>query len=217
MIKKNLLILAVISSLSFSQDNQEEKEFIQLFLKMQELEKEIAELRNQVEILEAKVDYYESKSTTSIDDLEIKVLSLMSIDALKDVETNLNDRSNELLNSYEEAIVLIQKGNLVEALNALNNFVSTNQNEEQTPLAYFWLGELNLSQNNLALSIQNFNTLIGLYPNHWRVPLAKYKLGVIYLEQGDTERAKNQFEFVIKDYPDSSAARASRDSLDSLE
>jgi len=184
---------------------------------MQELEKEIAELRNQVEILEAKVDYYESKSTTSIDDLEIKVLSLMSIDALKDVETNLNDRSNELLNSYEEAIVLIQKGNLVEALNALNNFVSTNQNEEQTPLAYFWLGELNLSQNNLALSIQNFNTLIGLYPNHWRVPLAKYKLGVIYLEQGDTERAKTQFEFVIKDYPDSSAARASRDSLDSLE
>jgi Uncharacterized protein conserved in bacteria len=49
------------------------------------------------------------------------------------------------------------------------------------------------------------------------VPLAKYKLGTIYLEQGDKDRALAQFESVIKDFPESSAAKASRESLSSLE
>ena len=84
-------------------------------------------------------------------------------------------------------------------------------------MAYFWLGEINLSKGNIAVATQNFNTLIGLYPAHWRIPLAKYKLGTIYLEEGDKGRALAQFESIIKDFPDSSAAKASRESLSSLE
>ena len=91
------------------------------------------------------------------------------------------------------------------------------EESDETPLAYFWLGEINLSNGNLAVATQNFNTLVGLYPAHWRVPLAKYKLGTIYLEQGDKDRAIAQFESVIKDFPESSAAKASRESLSSLE
>ena len=215
---KNLFPFLLIFNLQgIAQESDSDKDFLSLFIKIQNLEKEIAQLRNEIEVLEAEVKYYESQNNNSIDGLELKVLSLMSLDNLQNAESTLDQKSDQLLNSYEEAIILIQKGNLVEAVNALNNFVTNNQDDEQTPLAYFWLGELNLSQNNLALSIQNFNTLIGLYPAHWRVPLAKYKLGAIYLEQGNTNRAKTQFEFVIAEYPDSSAAKASRESLDSLE
>ena len=215
---RNLFLFSLIFNLQgIAQETDSDKDFLSLFIKIQNLEKEIAQLRNEIEVLEAEVKYYESQNKNSIDRLELKVLSLMSLDNLQNAESTLGEKSDQLLNSYEEAIILIQKGNLVEAVNALNNFVTNNQDDEQTPLAYFWLGELNLSQNNLALSIQNFNTLIGLYPSHWRVPLAKYKLGAIYLEQGNTNRAKTQFEFVIAEYPDSSAAKASRESLDSLE
>lgn len=215
---RNFFLFSLIFVLQgVAQETDSDKDFLSLFIKIQNLEKEIAQLRNEIEVLEAEVKYYESQNKNSIDELELKVLSLMSLDNLQNAESTLGQKSNQLLNSYEEAIILIQKGNLVEAVNALNNFVTNNQDDEQTPLAYFWLGELNLSQNNLALSIQNFNTLIGLYPSHWRVPLAKYKLGTIYLEQGNTNRAKTQFEFVIAEYPDSSAAKASRESLDSLE
>lgn len=215
---KNLFPFLLIFNLQgIAQESGSDKDFLSLFIKIQNLEKEIAQLRNEIEVLEAEVTYYESQNKISIDGLELKVLSLMSLENLQNAESTLDQKSDQLLNSYEEAIILIQKGNLVEAVNALNNFVTNNQDDEQTPLAYFWLGELNLSQNNLALSIQNFNTLIGLYPAHWRVPLAKYKLGAIYLEQGNTNRAKTQFEFVIAEYPDSSAAKASRESLDSLE
>ena len=217
MLRKFFLFSLIFVLQGVTQATDSDKDFLSLFIKIQNLEKEIAQLRNEIEVLEAEVKYYESQNKNSIDGLELKVLSLMSLDNLQNAESTLSEKSDQLLNSYEEAIILIQKGNLVEAVNALNNFVTNNQDDEQTPLAYFWLGELNLSQNNLALSIQNFNTLIGLYPSHWRVPLAKYKLGTIYLEQGNTNRAKTQFEFVIAEYPDSSAAKASRESLDSLE
>ena len=210
-----LFTLFLISPLIFSQSD-EDKEFIELYLKIQSLEKEIALLRNEVEVLETQVKFYQERNVELIDEIDSKLISLMSVEDLKSFEPKESSQL-QTLNSYEQAIVLIQKGNLDEALTALNVYVQNAEESDETPLAYFWLGEINLSNGNLAVATQNFNTLVGLYPGHWRVPLAKYKLGTIYLEQGDKDRALAQFESVIKDFPESSAAKASRESLSSLE
>ena len=210
-----LFTLFLISPLIFSQSD-EDKEFIELYLKIQSLEKEIALLRNEVEILETQVKFYQEKNIELIDEIDSKLISLMSVEDLKSFDSKEAPQL-QTLNSYEQAIVLIQKGNLDEALTALNVYVQNAEESDETPLAYFWLGEINLSNGNLAVATQNFNTLVGLYPAHWRVPLARYKLGTIYLEQGDKDRAIAQFESVIKDFPESSAAKASRESLSSLE
>ena len=210
-----LFTLFLISPLIFSQSD-EDKEFIELYLKIQSLEKKIALLRNEVEILETQVKFYQEKNIELIDEIDSKLISLMSVEDLKSFDSKEAPQL-QTLNSYEQAIVLIQKGNLDEALTALNVYVQNAEESDETPLAYFWLGEINLSNGNLAVATQNFNTLVGLYPAHWRVPLAKYKLGTIYLEQGDKGRAIAQFESVIKDFPESSAAKASRESLSSLE
>ena len=212
---KYLFILLLISPLAFSQSD-EDKEFIELYLKIQSLEKEIASLRNEVEILETQVKFYQERNVELIDEIDSKLISLMSVEDLKSIESN-DTPQIQTLNSYEQAIVLIQKGNLDAALTALNVYVQNAEESDETPLAYFWLGEINLSNGNLAVATQNFNTLIGLYPAHWRVPLAKYKLATIYLEQGDEDRAIAQFESVVRDFPESSAAKASRESLSSLE
>ena len=212
---KYLFILLLISPLAFSQSD-EDKEFIELYLKIQSLEKEIASLRNEVEILETQVKFYQERNVELIDEIDSKLISLMSVEDLKSIESN-DTPQIQTLNSYEQAIVLIQKGNLDAALTALNVYVQNAEESDETPLAYFWLGEINLSNGNLAVATQNFNTLVGLYPAHWRVPLAKYKLATIYLEQGDEDRAVAQFESVVRDFPESSAAKASRESLSSLE
>ena len=204
-----------MSSLAFSQSD-EDKEFIELYIKIQSLEKEITSLRNQIEILETQVQFYQGKNIELIDEIDSKLVSLMSVEDLKSVKPNESSQPQNL-NSYEQAIVLIQKGDLDGALTALNVYIQNAEESDETPLAYFWLGEINLSKGNLAVATQNFNTLIGLYPAHWRIPLAKYKLGTIYLEQGDKGRALAQFESIIEDFPDSSAAKASRESLSSLE
>ena len=204
-----------MSSLAFSQSD-EDKEFIELYIKIKSLEKEISSLRNQIEILETQVQFYQDKNIELIDEIDSKLVSLMSVEDLKSVKSNESSQPQNL-NSYEQAIVLIQKGDLDGALTALNVYIQNAEESDETPLAYFWLGEINLSKGNIAVATQNFNTLIGLYPAHWRIPLAKYKLGTIYLEEGDKGRALAQFESIIKDFPDSSAAKASRESLSSLE
>tara|TARA_B100001173_G_scaffold270015_1_gene247221 strand:- start:776 stop:1417 length:642 start_codon:yes stop_codon:yes gene_type:complete len=210
-----LFILLLISPLVFSQSD-EDKEFIELYLKIQSLEKEISLLRNEVEILETQVKFYQERNIELIDEIDSKLISLMSVEDLKSFESN-EVPQEQVLNSYEQAIILIQKGNLDGALTALNVYVQNAEESDETPLAYFWLGEINLSNGNLAIATQNFNTLVGLYPAHWRVPLAKYKLATIYLEQGDVDRAVAQFESIVRDFPESSAAKASRESLSSLE
>ena len=210
-----LFTLLLIGPLAFSQSD-EDSEFIELYLKIQSLEKEVASLRNEIEILETQVKFYQERNVELIDEIDSKLISLMSVEDLKSIESN-NTPQTQTLNSYEQAIVLIQKGNLDGALTALNVYVQNAEESDETPLAYFWLGEINLNNGNLAVATQNFNTLIGLYPAHWRVPLAKYKLATIYLEQGDEDRAVAQFESVVRDFPESSAAKASRESLSSLE
>ena len=194
----------------------DDDEFIELYLKIQELEQEIAVMRNQIEILNTKQDFFERQNEKSFNDLELKILSYKNIEDLELIDGEFLTENTNPLNSYEEGIVLIKKGDFVNALIALKNFINLPEKNEQTPLAYFWLGELNLNLGDYEQSIQDFNTLIGLYPGHWRTPLAKYKLGVIYLEEGDSERAGEQFKLVIDEFPESSAAEASRVALDGL-
>ena len=212
---KYLFTLFLISPLIFSQSD-EDKEFIELYLKIQSLEKEIALLRNEVEILETQVKFYQEKNIELIDEIDSRLISLMSVEDLKSFES-AKVVEMQALNSYEQAIVLIQKGDVEGALTALNVYIQNAEESDQTALAYYWLGELNIANGNLAIAAQNLNTLIGLYPAHWRVPHAKYQLGIIHLEQGDKDRAIAQFESVIRDFPESSPAKASRESLSSLE
>ena len=210
--------LFIFISLSFHLPAQDsgDNEFIELYLKIQSLEKEIAILRNEIEVMQTQLDFYQTSNAEKISNIDAKLTSIMSIEDLQRSQP-LIEQSEQVLNTYDQAILLIRKGRLNEALSALNTFVQVNNDSENTPLAYFWMGEINLTNGNLAVATQNYNTLVGLYPTHWKVPLAKFKLGTIYLEQGNNVRAIAQLENVIKEFPESSAAKASAETLSSLE
>ena len=212
---KKILLIILLSSFSFSQAD-ENKEFIELYLKIQTLEKEIAFLRNELEVMQTQLDFYQNRNLELINSLDSRLTSVMSIEDLQKIEVQ-NTEETKSLNTYDEAILLIRKGRLSDALNSLSVYIQNSPDSENTPLAYFWMGEINLTNENLAVATQNFNTLVGLYPTHWKVPLAKFKLGSIYLEQGSLDRAAAQFESVIREYPQSSAAKASSEALSSLE
>ena len=209
-------LIAIFFSLISFAESEDDQNFIELYMKIQGLEREISQLRNQIEILETQVAFYQDKNSNRLDEIDIKLFSLMSVNDLQKIDPE-NTKPDQPLDNYEQAIVLIQQGKLDDALLALNIFVQNSEDATQIPLAYFWIGEIHLNKGNLTASTQNFNTLLGLYPAHWRAPLAKYKLGTIYLNEGDSDRAKAQFLKVIEEYPESSAAKASRETLSSLE
>ena len=210
------LLILISLSLQVSAQDSGDKEFIELYLKIQSLEKEIAILRNEIEVMQTQLDFYQTNNAEKISNIDAKLTSIMSIEDLQRSQP-LIEQPEQVLNTYDQAILLIRKGRLNEALSALNTFVQVNNDSENTPLAYFWMGEINLTNGNLAVATQNYNTLVGLYPTHWKVPLAKFKLGTIYLEQGNNVRAIAQLENVIKEFPESSAAKASAETLSSLE
>ena len=56
----------------------------------------------------------------------------MSVEDLKSIEPN-DTPQTQTLNSYEQAIVLIQKGNLDAALTALNVYVQNAEESDETP------------------------------------------------------------------------------------
>jgi TolA-binding protein len=69
----------------------------------------------------------------------------MSIEDLQKSESVI-EQPDLILNTYDQAILLIRKGRLNEALSALNSFVQINNDSDNTPLAYFWMGEINLTK-----------------------------------------------------------------------
>ena len=131
------LVIIFLSAYALPQDD--DKEFIELYLKIQSLEKDIATLRNEIEVIQTQLDFYQSKNLEKIDEIDSKLTSLMSIEDLQQSEVII-ERNDKVLNSYDQAILLIRKGQLNEALSALNTFVQTNNDSDDTPLAYFWIG-----------------------------------------------------------------------------
>ena len=81
-----------MSFLAFSQSD-EDKEFIELYIKIQSLEKEIASLRNQIEILETQVQFYQGKNIELIDEIDSVLIdearTPLILSAFKDTE-NIN-------------------------------------------------------------------------------------------------------------------------------
>ncbi len=97
-----------------AQENSD-KEFIELYLKIQNLEKEIATLRNEIEVIQTQLDFYQEKNIQKINEIDSKLISLMSIEDLQKSEA-IVVRDDQVLNSYDQAILLIRKGQLNEAL-----------------------------------------------------------------------------------------------------
>ena len=60
------LLLIFISANILPQDDGD-KEFIELYLKIQSLEKEIASLRNEIEVIQTQLDFYQSKNLEKIE------------------------------------------------------------------------------------------------------------------------------------------------------
>ena len=99
-------LLASFLSLNILAQENSDKEFIELYLKIQNLEKEIATLRNEIEVIQTQLDFYQEKNIQKINEIDSKLISLMSIEDLQKSEA-IVDRDDQVLNSYDQALSLI--------------------------------------------------------------------------------------------------------------
>ena len=101
----------------------------------------------------------------------------------------------------------------------LNNkyFVENFNDDEKSPLSYFWLGEIALIENNLDISNSYFLELVSIYPSHYRTPLAHKKIGDIFLKKNELDKAKDKYNYVIREYPNDTASSLALQLLKNME
>ena len=213
MLKQRIIfsLFFIHSSFLISEDDNVEVDL--LFLKIQELESEITELRN---ILESQDYLIQKLIQESADDSESSedYSNIASDNTVRFAGID-DTRSKEEV--YKTAIQSLQDQDFEKASSLFKFFVDNFKDEEKLPLSIFWLGEIALIQNNLQSSQEYFLQLVNLYPSHYRTPLAHKKIGDIFLKKNEIDKAKDKYNFVIREYPNDAASSLALQLLKNME
>ena len=188
-----------------------------LFLKIQELEGEIASLRSELEsqgyllekLLSEEIDQEEEGN------FENSVNSVSSNTEIFRFE-GIND-SKSIDEVYEEGIAYLNSKDYENAKQSFDYLADNFDDQEKIPLSLFWLGEITLLESNLEESEQFFQRLAANFPDHWRTPLAHKKMGDILMMSGELGAAKIKYQYVIQSFPENSASSLALQLLENME
>ena len=212
---KLLIILLSISSNLFSEEKDEGIEL--LYQRLSDLEKELAELRSQLEentvLMERSLELQQQRYL----DLDSRILEL-SLNERVDTSGNFKEEvvteeieKEKLL--YRNALELFEESRYAEALEKFSEIIISYPNGTYTPDAYFWSGELFLAQELFEDAKISYEEVSEQFPSHIRAADSLYKLGEIYRIESNFEKASIFYNEVISIFPDSGAAQLSKKSL----
>ena len=207
-----IFFLVSTSIYVYSQDDNSASDI--LFLKIQELEIEIAELRNQVESQNHLIEKL-LKESSEESDKGSNIIKDISADNAIRFKGVSDIKSKE--DVYSAATKYLENQNYDDAFKLFEFFTETFVDEQKTPLAFFWLGEISLINNDIEKSKGYFLDLVSSYPDHYRVPLAHKKIGDIYLKNNDVEMALDRYNYVIREYPNNAASSQALQLLKNME
>jgi tol-pal system protein YbgF len=217
--KKNSLIFSfilIISLHSFSQEKDNVAVDL-LFLKIQELEIEIADLRNKLESQDFLIQKLIQESVQEIDSTSSENINLDDFSSNNTIKFSGVDDTKSKEEVYKLAIKALGDQDFVKASSLFKYFVETFSDQEKLPLSYFWLGEIAYIQTDYKSSNIYFLELITVYPDHYRVPLAHKKIGDIFLKNNEFDKAKDKYNFVIREYPNNTASSLALQLLKNME
>ena len=182
-----------------------------LFLKIQELEEEIAFLRSE---LESQAYLLEKLQNEDLDNTEQSPSNDNVSQAFRFEGINDDETIDEL---YQKGINSLNLNELDAAEEAFSKLVENYSDEEKLPLSLFWLGEISLISLKYENSKDYFLSLVSQFPDHWRSPLAHKKIGDVYLSQGLNDEAKEKYQYVANSYPENTAASLALQILENME
>ena len=182
-----------------------------LFLKIQELEEEIAILRSE---LESQGYLLEKLQNEDLENTEQSSSNDNDSQAFRFEGINDDETIDEL---YQKGINSLNLNELDAAEEAFSKLVENYSDEEKLPLSLFWLGEISLISLKYENSKDYFLSLVSQFPNHWRSPLAHKKIGDVYLSQGLNDEAKEKYQYVANSYPENTAASLALQILENME
>ena len=196
-------------------DSQEVDASDILFLKIQELEGELASLRSELEsqayliekLLNEEFNQGENQ-TPEVADADAEIISFRF--------EGIND-SKSIDEVYDQAISDLNNKDFQAAKLSFNYLTNNFNDDEKIPLSLFWLGEISLLESNLEESENFFQRLASDFPDHWRTPLAHKKIGDILMMSGEPSAAKTKYQYVVQTFPDKTASSLALQLLENME
>ena len=209
------ILIALFIAIPMSIDAQEVDGSDILFLKIQELEGELANLRSELEsqgyLLEKLLNegMAKSDSQTQEKNLIISEAEIFRFEGIND--------SKSIDEIYDQAIGHLNEKDFKSAKESFKYLADNFDDQEKIPLSLFWLGEISLLESNLEESDQFFQRLAANYPDHWRTPLAHKKIGDILRMSGELGAAKSKYQYVIQSFPENTASSLALQLLENME
>jgi len=186
-----------------------------LFLKIQELEGELASLRSELESQAYLIEKLLDEELIQADNEASKVA-----DTDSEIESfrfeGIND-SKSIDEVYDQAISDLNNKDFQAAKSYFNYLTNNFNDNEKIPLSLFWLGEISLLESNLEESENFFQRLASDFPDHWRTPLAHKKIGDILMMSGEPSAAKTKYQYVVQTFPDKTASSLALQLLENME
>lgn len=202
----------------------------QMFDLVELLQRELQQLRGQVEELNYNLERLKQDQKQRYLDLDRRVVSLSSQPSVANetqvatvVSQTPQDGNEPALGqvivaqetydpevekaAYNAAFTLIRERQYDASIVALQAFVNDFRQGALLGNAHYWLGEVYMVQGDASLAAESFEIVIGEFPEHRKIPDALYKAGVAYQNIGNVVKANQMLQRVLKEYPDSSAAR----------
>jgi tol-pal system protein YbgF len=202
----------------------------QMFDLVELLQRELQQLRGQVEELNYNLERLKQDQKQRYLDLDRRVVSLSSQPSVANetqvatvVSQTPQDGNEPALGqvivaqetydpevekaAYNAAFTLIRERQYDASIIALQAFVNDFQQGALLGNAHYWLGEVYMVQGDASLAAESFEIVIGEFPEHRKIPDALYKAGVAYQNIGNVVKANQMLQRVLQEYPDSSAAR----------
>ena len=186
-----------------------------LFLKIQELEGELASLRSELESQAYLIEKLLNEDRTQVD-----YETPQNVDAGSEINSfrfeGIND-SKSIHEVYDQAISDLNNKDFQAAKSSFNYLTDNFNDDEKIPLSLFWLGEISLLESSLEESESFFQRLVSDFPDHWRTPLAHKKIGDILMMSDEVSAAKIKYQYVIQAFPDKTASSLALQLLENME
>ncbi|WP_029934400.1 tol-pal system protein YbgF [Thiomicrospira pelophila] len=237
--------LSVFSSVGFSQTLEQRIErlerissnpvLLQHSQRMNDQQREIQSLYDQVDRLVRQVQTLESKldqsyeemderlnkletrpkqtaSPESTTQLDSAVVGSVKTEAAKSASTAVGSGSAQntadAKADYDKAFGLLREGKYDESIQALSQFVKDFPNTSLTSNGYYWLGEAYLIKQEFAKAYAAFDTVIKQHVNSNKVEDAMLRGADSLVGLNRLEEAKQLYEQLVKQAPESRSAKS---------
>ncbi len=192
----------------------------EMYLRLEELDRENRSLRGEVEELRHTLDRLKQRQRELYLDMDKRLQALEAAGAATATEVSeqgetdaTEEAGQDEQTAYRAAFDLLKDGKYREAARAFADFL---QKFPQSPLAanaQYWLGEAYYGAKDYKQAIQEFEKVRTLYPDSPKVPDATLKLGYSYYALKRWKAARKALEEVVERFPGTSVARLAEQRL----